>query len=223
MSDSGRKKPGLLGYNHACQTDSTSFSNQQQQQQVTSPTTMNTCNICHKQFSTPATLRRHSDALHAQQRTKFQCWSCNKIYARKENVLRHARKTHGDTDGKLIITTLTNTHYKPEIFKPKTWTPPMEARPRNIIRLNITTPKTSTATYTQIEDISTDTDHQLPQWTALTTTQLLKLYPASNNELLSELDISPSFSTSTICLDEETDTDREVAIHSIFNIFKKHN
>ena len=162
-SDSGRKKPGLLGYNHACQTDSTSFSNQQQQQQVTSPTTMNTCNICHKQFSTPATLRRHTDALHAQQRTKFQCWSCDKIYVRKENVLRHARKTHGDTDGKFIITTLTNTHYKPEIFKPKTWTRPMEARPRNIIRLNITTPKTSTATYTQREDISTDTDHQLPK------------------------------------------------------------
>ena len=154
---------------------------------------MNTCNICHKQFSMPATLRRHTDALHAQQRTKFQCWSCNKIYTRKENVLRHARKTHGDTDRKFIITTLTNTHYKPEIFKPKTWTPPMEARPRNIIRLNITSPKTSTATYTQIEDISTDTDHQLPEWTALTTTQLLKLYPASNNKLLSELDISPFF------------------------------
>ena len=49
----------------------------------------------------------------------------------------------------------------------------MEARPRNIIRLNITTPKISTATYTQIEDISTDTDHQLPEWAALTTTQLL--------------------------------------------------
>ena len=185
---------------------------------------MNTCNICHKQFSTPATLRRHTDALHAQQRTKFQCWSCNKIYARKENVIRHARKIHGDTDGKFIITTLTNTHYKPEIFKPKTWTPPMEARPRNIIRLNITTPKTSTAT--QREDISTDTDtdYQLPEWTPLTTTQLLKLYPASNNELLTDLDISPSSSTSTICLDEgtDTDTDREVTIPSIFNIFKKH-
>ena len=101
----------------------------------------------------------------------------------------------------------------------------MEARPRNIIRLNITTPKTSTAT--QREDISTDTDtdYQLPEWTPLTTTQLLKLYPASNNELLSDLDISPSSSTSTICLDEgtDTDTDREVTIHSIFNIFKKHN
>ena len=185
---------------------------------------MNTCNICHKQFSTPASLRRHTDALHAQQRTKFQCWSCNKIYARKENVIRHARKIHGDTDGKFIITTLTNTHYKPEIFKPKTWTPPMEARPRNIIRLHITTPKTSTAT--QREDISTDTDtdYQLPEWTPLTTTQLLKLYPASNNELLSDLDISPSSSTSTICLDEgtDTDTDREVTIPSIFNIFKKH-
>ena len=96
MSDSGQKKPGLLGYNHACQTDSTSFRNQQQQQQVTSATTMNTCNVCHKQFSTPATLRRHTDALHAQQRTKFQCWSCDKIYARKENVLWHARK-HTET------------------------------------------------------------------------------------------------------------------------------
>ena len=182
---------------------------------------MNTCNICHKQFSTPATLRRHTDALHAQQRTKFQCSSCDKIYARKENFLRHARKTHGDTDGKFIITTLTNTHYKPEIFKPKTWTPSMEARPRNIIRLNITTPKTSTGTYTHREDISTD--NQLPEWTALTTTQLLKLVPTSSNELLSELDISPSSSTSTICLDEGTDTDREVAIHSVFNVFKKHN
>ena len=186
-SDSGRRKPGLLGYNHACQTDSTSFSNQQQQQQQqqdTSPTTMNTCNICHKQFSKPATLKRYTDPLHAQQRTKFQCWSCDKIYARKENVLRHARETHGDTGGKFIITTLTNTHYKPEIFKPKTWPPPMEARPRNIIRLNITTPKkTSTGTFTQSEDIPTDTDNQLPEWTALTTKQLLKLYPASSNEL----------------------------------------
>ena len=143
---------------------------------------MNTCNICHKQFSTPATLRRHTDALHAQQRTKFQCESCDKIYARKENVLRHTRKTHGDTDEKFIITTLTNTHYKPEIFNSKTWTPPMEARPRNIIRLNTTTPKkTSTGTYTQREDISTDTDNQLPEWTSLTTAQLLKLYPASSN------------------------------------------
>ena len=120
------------------------------------------------------------------------------------------KKAHRDTDGKFIITTLTNTHYKPEIFKPKTWTPPMEARPRNIIRLNITTPKTSTGTYTQREDISTDTDNQLPEWTALTTTQLLKLYPASSNELLLELYISPSSSTSTIYLDKETDTDREV-------------
>ena len=164
-----------------------------------------------------SSLKRHTDALHAQHRTKFQCWSCDKIYARKENILRQARKTHGDTDEKFIITTLTNTRYKPEILKPKMWVPPMEARPRNIIRLNITTPKkTSTRTYIQREDIPTDTDTQLPEWTALTTTQLLKLYPSSSNELLAELEISPSPSASTIYLDEETDTDREVAIHSVF-------
>ena len=107
---------------------------------------MNTCSIpvCHK----TATLKRHMDALHAQQKTKFQYWSCEKIYDRKENVLRHARKTQRYTDGKFIITTLTNKHYKPEIFKPKTCVPPMEARSRNIIRLNISTPKkTSTGTY----------------------------------------------------------------------------
>ena len=138
---------------------------------------MNACSICHKHFLTPAPLKRHMDGLHAQQRTKFQCWSCEKIYARKENVLRHARKTHGDTDGKFIITTLTNKHYKPEIFKPKTWVLPMEARSRNIIRLNITTPKKpSTSTYTQRENIPTDT--QPPEWTALTTIQLLDLYPS---------------------------------------------
>ena len=85
---------------------------------------MNACSICHKHFSMPATLKRHRDALHAQQRTKFQCWSCEKINVRKENVLRHTSKTHRDTDGKFIITTLTNKHYKPEIFKPKTWVPP---------------------------------------------------------------------------------------------------
>ena len=67
---------------------------------------------------------------------------------------RQARKTHGDTDGKFIITTLTKRHYKPEIFKPKMWVPPMEARPRNIIRLNITAPKkTSTGTYTVNSEI----------------------------------------------------------------------
>ena len=94
--------------------------NNNKKHRLSTTTILNACSICHKHFSTPATLKRHRDALHAQQRTKFQCWSCEKIYARKENVLRHTRKTHGDTDRKFIITTLTNKHYKPEIFKRKT-------------------------------------------------------------------------------------------------------
>ena len=42
--------------------------------------------------------------------------------------------------------------------RPKTWVPPMEARPRNIIRINVANP-TSTATLR--EDRSTDTARQL--------------------------------------------------------------
>ena len=94
-----------------------------------------------------------------------------------ENICKKRKRTTSckehtqDTNGKFITTTLKK-NYKPERFKLKNSVPPMEARPKNIIRIKIATPKkTSTSTAALREDISTDTTTQTPNWTALTARQ----------------------------------------------------
>lgn len=150
------------------------------------------CTDCDKIFTTPATLRRHREAFHQQFRLKYQCWNCHRVYARKENVLKHSRQTHGDTDGKFIICSTTNQKYNPQITAPQPWTPPAEARYR------------STATVYQVQVRSnmpqqpatpsdTDTKKQKsPTFRPYTIREMNKIYPITLEELQQELELTDS-------------------------------
>ena len=88
------------------------------------------CNICEKTFASGTTLKRHVESLYLE-RTKFQCWYCNKVYARKENAVKQTQMKHNDYERKFMIIETTNTKFNPGIFKPDPWVPPPETRPRS--------------------------------------------------------------------------------------------
>ena len=88
-------------------------------------------NICEKTFVSRTTLKIHVEALHQEKRTKFQCWYCRKVNARKENAVNHTRNKHNDYERKFMIIETTNTKFNQGIFKPDPWVPPPEVRPRS--------------------------------------------------------------------------------------------
>ena len=147
------------------------------------------CDICLQQFSRPSSLSRHKINLHGQERIKYQCWSCTKIYARKENVIKHSKTEHNDTEQKFVIIRTTNERYNSTISAPETWTPPPEARLR------------SNGTIYKVK-VRSQTPTPPQEWEPLSITQLCLRYPlpypSSKEELLGELYISPSPSDSSI-------------------------
>ena len=160
------------------------------------------CKICQKNFSTSSSLKRHTDAFHSESRTKFQCWSCFRNFARKETVLLHSRTQHNDTEGKFVIVSMTNTRYRPNIEKPKPWTPPPEARPRNATIYKIRIPSTNNinrTTEVRSNDLITPSKPKPDaEWKPLTIKQLREIYPISTDELLTDLELTPSSSESSI-------------------------
>ena len=84
--------------------------------------------------------RHHNEAFHQEDRTRHQCWHCNKTYARLETAGKHALKIHGDTEPSSVKLTSKNSHWTPEIKAPKPWIPPPEARPRTVHQIYIPTP-----------------------------------------------------------------------------------
>ena len=203
------------------------------------------CEECELDFFSPATLRRHREAFHQESRTQFQGWSCTKIFARKETVLSHSRKTHNDTDGKFVIVTTTNKRYHPDIQKPAKWIPPAEARTRADQRptiYQITIPKRP-----RLEPVPTTSDPQpipstpttgltipeivitpaSPEWHPFSLNELSKIYPVSMEELMLELVVTDSESDSSIssqstdCQDEveaTEETHNSCSIYGIFNL-----
>ena len=155
------------------------------------------CNICQKNFSTSSSLKRHTDAFHSESRIKFQCWSCFRNNARKETVLQHSRTQHNDVEGKFVIVSMTNTRYRPSIATP--WIPPPEARHRNAMIYKVRIPPTHNNTTTDISNNNRITPSKLDtEWKPYTIKQLREAYPISTEELLKDLEITPSSSESSL-------------------------
>ena len=168
------------------------------------------CTTCNMNFATIAMLRRHNQSRHTEITTKYQCWGCSNTHIRKENVLKHSIKVHRDHEGKFIIVTTKNTRYRPDIFAPKPWTPPQEARPRKGTIYTITIPSSSNFNESQRPPSTTSQPECI--WTPLTLTEIDSTFkdyfkPANDINLLeddiylSSSDSSIS-STETVCLDE---------------------
>ena len=89
-----------------------SISSSKQQQDTSLINNNNNEHLQHmpKHFSTPATLKRHMDGLHAQQKTKFQCWSCEKIMPKKKTFYNtQERRMEILTENLLLLHSPTNT------------------------------------------------------------------------------------------------------------------
>ena len=198
------------------------------------------CEECDRDFYSPATLRRQKEAFHQESRTQFQCWSCFKNFARKENVLSHSRKVHNYTHGKFVIVTSTNKRYNPDIQKPAQWIPPAEARTRATI-YQVTIPKkprlqpvpptmtdpqpipNTPATRPTIPEIGKTPAS--PDWQLLSMNELSKIYPISMDELMLELEVTDSESNSSLssedtdCQDETTSTVEPTSSCRIYGVF----
>ena len=204
------------------------------------------CDKCNKSFCSNSTLKRHVRAFHTDKRTGYQCWNCHKIYVRKENVLLHSRKDHGDAEGKFIILETTNTKYKPEIFVPDPWIPPIEARTKTkgtIYKIRILTKQVTTPTAISLPEqqqwsrtepapsVKQQQTELVPQsqekiWTPLTTRTIDKHFNTSvtlellkDDLLLSDSDTSIS-STDTICLDQPNEQNTNFLPALVYNAFK---
>ena len=79
------------------------------------------CSKCNKNFSTEGNQRRHNEAFHQEDRTRHQCWYCNKTYARLETARK--QNVHGDTEPRPVKLTTKNPRWTPEIKAPKPWIP----------------------------------------------------------------------------------------------------
>ena len=99
-----------------------------------------TCSTYRKNFSTVGNLRRHNEAFHLTNRTKFQCWHCHSTYTRLETARKHSFNKHGDAERRTVKVSTQNPWWTPEIFKPGPWIPTPETRPKmgTVYNINIT-------------------------------------------------------------------------------------
>ncbi|XP_038059765.1 histone-lysine N-methyltransferase MECOM-like [Patiria miniata] len=58
-----------------------------------SPQGKHTCKVCHKQFTSAASLRRHIDEQHLE-KGKLECPSCPSLFRRKDDLDRHWEAAH---------------------------------------------------------------------------------------------------------------------------------
>lgn len=57
------------------------------------------CDTCHREFSTPLTLRGHIDAVHStKERSRFPCRfpGCEKTYQNRNSLWQHVNNEHAD-------------------------------------------------------------------------------------------------------------------------------
>ena len=172
--------------------------------------------------------RRPNEAFHQEDRTRHQCWYCNKTYARLETDRKHAQNVHGDTEPRPLKLTTKNPCWTPEIKAPKPWIPPPEARPRTVHRIYVPIPQTETSHINRIkqkwrisrldpyiavtfeEAYMTVTDEES------TTGRLMRL------QTIEDLEVSPSSSCSTITQEETENTDNLTitSVYWIFSVYK---
>lgn len=186
-----------------------------------------TCSTCHKNLSTIGKLRRHNEAFHSTSRIKYQCWHCHNTYVRQESARKHAYNKHGDTERKTVKTTTGNPRWRPEIFKPGPWNPPPEARPKFGTVYTIQIPPASEQSHINNIKQKRRTSRFNP-YIPLTVAEAL--VTISNNEctlarlnrlqVMKDLEISPSSSTSTITQDELPEEESmDITIPTIYGVY----
>ena len=133
--------------------------------------------------------------------SNFNAGAASVITPEKETVLQHSRKQHNDVEGKFVIVSMTNTRYRPSIEKPTPWIPPPEARPRNATLYKVRIPPTHN--YNNTTTDIPNNDRITPskpdtEWKPYAIKQLREAYPISTEELLKDLEITPSSSESSL-------------------------
>lgn len=145
------------------------------------------CGLC---LSTKSNLNRHAKTSHKKKIKGFRCLDCGNLYSRKDSLLRHHRSIHSENE--LVFDTLrVKRVFKPKIDKVLPWNPPFEAVARKpIIRA--------------VSKIVSD-----PYYKSCTIADALRaVRKPTYEELMEDLyltpspSLSPSSSSSTICLDE---------------------
>lgn len=185
------------------------------------------CGTCHKKFSTINNLRRHNEAFHSKDRTKYQCWHCTRTYARVETARKHALKVHGDNEQKPIQIKTQNKRWKPEIIKPGPWVPPPEARQRNGTVYKITV-RSGPSEESHINKIKQKRRYsRLDPYIPLTIDEAFATLTGETStigrlnrlQIEKDLELSPSSSTSTITQDErEEELDIDIT-NSVYGVF----
>lgn len=169
------------------------------------------------------------DAFHTEKRIYYQCWNCHKQYARKENVMKHSQKIHGDAEKKFIVVETTNRKYKPYIFKPEAWIPPPEARTRkgSVHRIYISRTAPIKTPDPQTEDNSTkepEYHNPLGFWLPFTVKEIDRIFKTkvTTDMLMEDLYLSSSdtsiSSGSTDCQDEDN-INKTVTAVQVYNVF----
>ncbi|MCG8078473.1 MAG: C2H2-type zinc finger protein [Candidatus Thiodiazotropha taylori] len=187
-----------------------------------------TCSTCHKKLSTIGNLRRHNEAFHSSNRVKFQCWHCPNTYARQESARKHAYIKHGDTERKTVKTTTGNPRWKPEIFKPGPWNPPPEARPKSGTVYKIQIPPASEQSHInnikqqrRISRVNPYIPLTVDEALVTTSNDECTLARLNRLQVMKDLEISPSSSTSTITQDELRPEEEalDITIPTIYGIY----
>lgn len=187
------------------------------------------CGTCHKKFVNISNLRRHNEAFHSQNRTKYECWHCSKLYARIETARKHTIKVHGTTEHQPIQLKTKNKRWKPEIVKPGPWVPPPEARQRSgtVYKVTIRTGQTEESHISNINKIRRQS--RLNTYIPLTVEEACvtlsdepsTLGRLNRLQIEKDLELSPSSSSSTITQDEiEDETDRDMPLcNKVWGVF----
>ena len=171
------------------------------------------CQICHRTLKNSHNLNRHMKNIHGPTATKYQCSICNKTLSRRDVLNRHTLNIRGIQESKFKKTEIKRTLQKTimTIAPPATWTPPPECRVKARLALSIPfkrTPKFKALTIDRASQIVFGHKGHIPP-TEVTTEDLL-------DDL--RLSPSPSSSSSTICLDEETTS--QPFMSTVYGIFK---
>ena len=174
-----------------------------------------TCNSCKRFFSTISNYRRHIITFHAEKTKQYQCWHCPKAFARQENTRKHTFTQHNDQEKRTVEVTALNKKWKPNIFIPGPWTPPLEATTKDTIyKIEIPGGKIiSQINLTKCRRrIKTNPYLALTPEEALFTiesNELSMIGTMNRVQLISDLSITPSSSTETVVQDEPTGLEQE--------------
>ena len=168
--------------------------------------------------------RHHNEVFHQADRTRQQCWHCNKTFARLETAKKHAQNVHGDTEPRPCSKT-NNKEPTLDTRNPGTQTmdPPPEARPRTVHQIYVPVPNNETGHINKIKQkpgiSSLDPYITVTLEEALMTVTDEKSTIGRLNQLqtLEDHELSPSSSCSTITQDDTENTD-SVTVTTVYGI-----